>query len=319
MRRSDLFQMTVRLSALVLVLVALAGCDTTIERPDSLEGSYTLWGALNPTTDVQAVRVSPVDSVLKATSAAPLPVTVVSIDLATGAETAWRDSVVTFRNGTVGHIYSAAFRPAYGGRYRLAVRRNADGGEVSAETTVPRRALPVVQPATFLGGTRLPVLWPEAPQLNRIRVTYLVQDRETCGSYLFEVGLSASSGTSGPVGAGSEVVLNLSTIAPVLRSFIQSERPVQIGLLAVTLAAEVASVDWRPPGNVFDFEALASPEVFGNVDGGFGLVGAAYPATFTFLPSQNDLSRTTFVNTTDRCGALPEPPPSLRLGALPLP
>ncbi|HEX8298797.1 MAG TPA: hypothetical protein VF594_06510, partial [Rubricoccaceae bacterium] len=90
-----------------LVGAPLAGCDDAIESPGSLQGTYTLWGALNPQADVQSVRVVPVRDTISLGSAAPLPVTVASVDLETGAETAWRDSVVTFRDGTVGHIFNA--------------------------------------------------------------------------------------------------------------------------------------------------------------------------------------------------------------------
>ena len=296
--------MTARLATLILLL---AGCDTAIERPPSLSGQYTLWGALDPTQDVQSVRVVAVADTLVPQSASPLPVSVVSVDLATGTETAWRDTVVTFRNGSVGHIYRARFRPAFGSAHRVVVRRASDGGEVSATATVPPLARPLVRPVSLgAEGVRVAVLWPEAPQLNRVRVTYLVQDR-SCATFALPLRLGASSGTSGPSGDGSEVLLNLTRAAQVLRALLTADVPVQIGLRAVTVEAEVASLDWRPPGNVFDFEALAAPGVFGNVVGGFGFVGGAYPAAFTFRPDPRDLARTTFIDTVSLCGDLPPP------------
>ena len=161
-----------RIQALAVLLV-LAGCDNAIETPSSLN-TYTLWGALDPTSDVQSVRVIRVADTLVARTAAPLPVTVASVDLSTGTETPWRDSVVTFRDQSIGHVYHAAFRPDYGGRYRIIVRRDA-GSDVTAETTVPPAVTPMILPTDINLGVRAPILWSGAPQLSRLNVTYFVQ------------------------------------------------------------------------------------------------------------------------------------------------
>ena len=47
---------------------------------------------------------------------------------------------------------------------------------------------------------------------------------------------------------------------------------------------------------MFDFEAFASPEVFDNVDGGFGFVGGAYGSEIEFRPRREDLARTSFAD-----------------------
>ena len=57
-----------------------------------------------------------------------------------------------------------------------------------------------------------------------------------------------------------------------------------VGLVQVTLEAEVASEDWRPRGTVFDPDLLLEPEGFSNVEGGYGFVGSAYPAALTWAP-----------------------------------
>ena len=283
--------MTVRLSLLVALIAggALAGCDNTIEAPPSL-GTYTLWGALDPTAAVQSLRVVPVKDTIGAGSTAPLPVTVVSVDLATGAETAWRDSVVTFPGrGGVAHIYRAAFRPAYGSRHRVVVRRE-DGSEVSALVAVPPTVELIVQPARRPAGkVTLPVLWPGAPQVNRVSVTYLVQDR-SCGTRMVTRPLF---GTSGPVEFGWQTALDLSTEAEgVIRQL-----GLDVGLRQITVRGEVASEDWRPPGGVFDFDVLAEPTALSNVRGGYGFVGAAYPAEVSFRPAPSDLAATSFIET----------------------
>ena len=290
---------------MLVAVGVLAGCDTAIDAPPSLSGTYTLWGALDPTVDVQAVRVVAVADTLLPTSPRPLPITLASVDLATGAETPWRDSVVTFRNGSVGHVYSARFRPDYEGRYRIVLRRDADGVETSASLTVPPVVVPVVQPANLTAGVRIPIVWAGAPQLNRVRISYVIQDPRTCMRELITVGISESSGTSEPTDGGWTVVLNLSRVVSVLQLLTtfpdQNDLPPPIGLREVTVRGEVAGPEWRPPGGVFDFEAFASPEVFDNVDGGFGFVGGAYRSAVTFQPEYRDLSRTAFVDTATSC------------------
>jgi hypothetical protein len=272
--------------------LGLAGCDDQIDTPDSLRGTYTLWGALDPTADVQSLRVVPVTDTIGRGTAAPLPVTVVSLDLATGAETAWRDSVVTFRDGSVGHVYRAALRPAYGSRHRVVVRRDA-GGEVSAIVAVPPYVEIVRQTAQLSGGVRYPVLWPGAPQVNRVRVSYLLQSAACEDPTVLT---RTFSGPSGPVEFGWQTVLDLD----------EESRTIQMDLgprvlRGVTITGEVASEDWRPPGGVFDFDVLAEPSALGNVDGGFGFVGAAYDVSVSFLPTFDEMNTTTFLNAVDTC------------------
>jgi hypothetical protein len=279
--------MTARLAALLLVAAALAGCDDSIDTPDSLRGTYTLWGALDPTSDVQGLRVVPVTDTIGLGSAAPLPVTVSSVDLETGAEAAWRDSVVTFPDGSIGHVFQASFRPAYGSRHRVVVRRD-EGGEVSAVVAVPRYVEPVRQAPRLSGGVQYPILWPSAPQLNRVRLTYLLQ---TSGCEAPTPVTRDFPGTSGPVEFGWQTVLDLDTDSQT----IQAEIGPRV-LRGITITGEVASEDWRPPGGVFDFDVLAEPSALGNVSGGFGFVGAAYDVSVSFVPTQNELGTTTFLN-----------------------
>lgn len=286
-------RLSARGSALALIglvcasALGLAACDDAIDTPDSLRGTYTLWGALDPTSAVQSVRVVPVTDTVGLGSTAPLPVTVVSVDLATGAEAAWRDSVVVFSNGGVGHVYRAAFRPAYGSRHRVVVRRDG-GGEVSAVVAVPPYVEPVFQATRLSGGVQYPVLWPGAPQLNRARVTYTVQSAATCAVET----VTRDFGVSGPVEFGWQTVIDLGAEAQVIREALGPQ-----GLVSIQITAEVASEDWRPPGGVFDPEVLAEPNALGNVSGGFGFVGAAYDVATSIRPTFSELAATAFVQT----------------------
>lgn len=268
-------------------LVALAGCDVALDAPPPLEARYTLWGAFDPTADVQAVRVVRITDTLATGSMAPLPAVVRSVDLVSGAETAWADTVVVFSDGSVGHIYRAALRPAYGSRHLLTVT-DPDGHETSALVLMP----PPVQPhleSTVLGstGASYRILWPGAPRLNAIRVRYELMDG-SCRVFPYE---HAFQGSSLPVEFGWQTTLLLREEAVRVRSQLGG---IQVRPLRVTVVGEVASEDWRPPGGVFNPEILAEPGVMSNVRGGFGFVGAGYRAEMTWTPTATELLTTTF-------------------------
>ena len=292
---------------LLFTLLALAGCDNAIETPPSLN-TYTLWGALDPTADVQAVRVIRVADTLVTRTAAPLPVTVASVDLSTGVETPWRDSVVTFHDQSIGHVYHAAFRPEYGERYRIVVRRDAGGNDVTSTVRVPPRSEPSVR-FSAAGGARAIVFWPGAEHLNRLRITYVLQragdgdQEDACKVDSVTLGVSDLSGPAGPTDGGWTLVLNFARLGPVLRDYLTDppEDPADplpsFGLLEVTVRGEVATRDWIGRGGVTDFESLAAPEILDTVEGGFGFIGGAYRTRITFDVAHSDLPFTGFVDT----------------------
>lgn len=288
--------------ALALLVAAgpLGGCSEEVPAAGGLAESYTLWGAFDPTADVQRVRVVPITPTITLGDAAPLDVTVTSTDLATGTETAWRDSVVTFDNGAIGHVYQAALRPAYGSRHVFQVR-SAEGAEVRAVVPVPPRVEPYRQRtvATSVSGLVYPVLWVDAPRLNRVRARFVVIDADCA---LHTVEQEVAPVTSGPVEFGWLVNLTLRLeLEGELTRLLNESAGRGVALRQISLTAEVASEDWRPPGGIFDPEVLVEPGLLSNVDGGFGFIGAAYPTTITWTPTLDDLRVTPFRATVPGC------------------
>ena len=284
------------LPALVLGVALLAGCEEEVVRPPDLGAHYTLWGAFDPLADRQAVRVVPITDTVGLGSPAPLPVTVTSVDLETGAETAWRDSVVTYRNGAVGHVYLAELRPAYGSRHVFRVV-DEGGRETSALVAVPPLVEPIRQTPVLGLGVTYPVLWVDAPRLNRVRAAYVVEDEE-CETFVVDRALAPSAAQ--PVEFGWRTVLSLRDEA---REIILAQEGRPLALREVELYAEVASEDWRPPGGVFDPEVLVEPGTLSNVTNGFGFVGAAYDVRVTWQPTPDELDRTPFERPGFGCGA----------------
>jgi len=293
--------MTNRLSAfatclLAVALVVLSGCEEEIARPPDLEAFYTLWGAFDPASDHQKVRVVAITDTIGLGSPAPLPVTVTSENLESGAVTTWRDSVVTFANGSIGHIFLAEFRPGYGSRHVFRVV-DESGSETSALVVVPPIVEPIRQTTVLGTGVDYPYLWVDAPRLNRVRVTYAVET-QTCE--MVSVLRELPPYMAFPVEFGWRTVLSFDEEARALITKFEGE---PVSVREITLTAEVASEDWRPPGGVFDPEILVEPNTLSNVTHGFGFVGAAYPLSVTWEPTPDELDRTPLRRNGFGCGA----------------
>ncbi len=275
-----------RLSALlaVVVVVALGGCSEDVPSAGGLTESYTIWGALDPTADVQRLRVVRITPTITTGDPSPLPAVVTSTDVATGVVTTWRDSVVTFSDGTVGHLAVGSFRPDYGSVHVVRVT-DPERPEVSAVVRVPARvARPVRVPnQTNVDGPVYVGFWPDAPRLNRVRVRYTFLN-VACGATTIE--RDARPANSQPVEFGWQVQVPVGTVAPEFASTLGGGRH---ALVRIAITGEVASEDWRPPGGVFDPEVIVEPTAFGNVTGGFGFVGAAYETTLEWQPTVEDV------------------------------
>lgn len=289
------------LLAVLLTSLALTGCDEEIVAPPDLQAYYTLWGAFDPTADIQTVRVVPVTDTISTGSAEPLPVTVTSVELETGTEILWRDSVVTFQNGGIGHVFVADFMPRFGSNHVFRVVDD-NGTETSALVSVPALLEPIRQAPITGAGIKYSLLWVDAPRLNNVRATYILQDDE-CRPLQVELDLTV--GSARPVEFGWQVLLDLPAEKEkiVNNLFVTTDYIGPLALGKIQLRAEVASEDWRPPGGVFDPEILIEPGTLSNVTNGFGFVGAAYDVLVEWEPTPDEISRTTFRPLGFACGA----------------
>jgi hypothetical protein len=275
--------------AALVALTLLGGCAEDVAVPDDIEAYFTLWGALDPTADRQAIRVVPITPVSSGGGPGATPdvdAVVTSTNVQTGETVTWRDSLVTFSDGTTGHVFLADFRPVYDGFYRIEVTR-PDGATTSADFQTPPAVEAIRQPTVYDLGVYMPVLWPGAPQVNAITIDYTLQDGD-CEEVPFSI---AFAGEAEPFEFGWLTTINLREEADrVLQAL--GDRPHAV--LRMRMRAEVASEDWRPPGGVFDPEILVEPGTFSNVERGFGLVGGAYEAAIEWEPEAIALQRTAF-------------------------
>ncbi len=122
----------------VLMLLSLAACDNELvpltDDPDTVFGVY---GFLDSDADTQFVRISALRStILDLNETGSIDAVVEITNLSTGAQTVWRDSLVTLDDGSQDHLFYAPMRVVPGQRYRLEVRRS-DGKSTIAEVTMP--------------------------------------------------------------------------------------------------------------------------------------------------------------------------------------
>lgn len=250
-------------------LVLLTGCEDTVAPTGDAGRPFTLYAVLDPTEDRQALRIATFRPDLETAEGPEIDAEVISTDLNTGETTVWEDSLVTFGEGRLGHVFHADFRPVYGHTYRIEALRS-DGVMSSAEVTVPPLIEPLPLEAERSGTIVLASLWPGPPELNEPQVTYVVED-SGCNEYAVTV---PASRPAEPFEFGWRVETDLLVDAGAVREALAPLA--NLGLRAVRVGALVSSSNWYPPGGIFDPEVLVDPNAFTNVRNGFGFVGAGY-------------------------------------------
>lgn len=265
------------------LLFVLAACEEDVTDGMATEHPYTLYGYLNPTADTQFVRVFAVEPTLNPKSGEAIDAVVSFQDLIGGGTVPARDSIVHFTNSGVGHVFWAVFRPNFGGRYRIDVRRS-DGPSSYASTPIPPLidTTPGAPYTEFrLQNERYVPLLPADLAGSEMRVLRLTARYEVellnVGREIIDIPyLTVAERTA----FGWHVEVNLRedflTIFDALRNLRVQSGQDQIEFISLDLIPEVANLEWEPPGGVFDPDLLVEPGVFDNVENGFGFFGSAY-------------------------------------------
>ena len=294
----------------VVTVAALIGCSEELTpRAPYDEAPFSLYGVLSPDFETQSIRVYVPEAFPSFGSPESLDVVFTSTDLTTGDVVIWQDSVVQDPNGQYEHLFRAPFRAEYDRWYRIEVERRSDGVGSHVEVKVPPKvsakglnleggALPL-----FFEGERLRVLKPE--------ITYTLQlagnPKSPALSYTFSY-----QGEEYPVDEGWKVDVRLFHDRVWAQSFYNNEAPALTGsecfkirLLGMKLNAIIGDSVWNPPDGFFDFDLMAQPGVFQNVENGFGFVGSGYRITEDVYPSREVVEASCFAYA----------PPCARVGA----
>ena len=271
-------------------LLALTACNSTVTPRNVLDKEYTVWGAFDPTTDLQAIRIVPILESPELRTDEPLDVTVTSTNLDTGDSIVWRDSLVAY-GSTSARIYIADFQPAFGSHHQLDIVP-ASGKPLRVYVPVPPSNDPVISSVLDYAGSIFTIAWPGASQLNAVQLTYRVQDFDCeIDEYTYDF-----PGISEVSEAEARLVLDLHFTADKLRGEFPDgspdpDGPLRLPLDGLRIEAEVASSTWQmDPMLAADPEALRKADVFTNVENGFGFVGSAYPDTIRWTPTEEELS-----------------------------
>ncbi len=276
---------------LLLILLA-AGCEEAVAPVLEGERPFSLYGYLDPGADQQAIRVFPIEQLLAHTDPAPLDATV-QISGPSGS-TLLRDSVVTFWDGSVGHVYHGPFRPAFGTTYVVRAEE-PEGRATTVSVRMPQRAsLTLGDVEGVLGNVFFPVEFTGAEQVLRPRVIYSVESTRAPFKWTIPVVYSNFVVRSGD---RWRVLVNMSRDIGVIFS-VTGLQPGTDPVILTDLSVEafITTTEWTPPGGDYDPELLVQPGTFSNVENGFGFVGGGYFETAHTLPPAETLRLAGFSN-----------------------
>ena len=276
-------------------LVVLAACSDTVDPTLGTDQAFSLYGYLDPTADRQAIRVAPILGTIDADTARALAVRVTSVERGTGRAAAWRDSAVTFRDGSVGHVFVADYTPTPGATVDVQVEET-DGDRRVTTVGVEVPALSRVRVGE-VEGTAGGVTYPlrvEAPRVLDAELVFRVTGYGTAPEDTVDVpfGQVAPFAEAG----GGAWALDLNFVAAA-QAFLAAPEVRGRPLRLVEMGARVfvTSSGWAVPPGGLDEDRIVEPGTFSNVEGGFGFVGAGYWTEVRWTPSLTTQARGGFV------------------------
>ncbi len=274
--------------AVMLGLVVAAGlfasaCDDTVDPFIEEDRFFTIFGFLDTAADTQFVRVIPLRRRLVTEQEDALDARVATTAREDGNAVVWRDSLIHFDDGSLGHVFYAPLHVFPGWTYRFEVRRS-DGATAAAETTVPRAEHAFVgEPVEGPAGLTQTVRWEnvDAPPF-RVEVWYRFAAFPPSEPFR-EVVVTYGEDRFGRLredGWTVDVQLRKDR-ADVARRIGEP-----LVFLGVGMRLTMTDERWRPPGGVFDPELLIQPGVFSNVENGFGFLGSVNQYTTEWTLSE---------------------------------
>ena len=274
------------LAAAALGAAALGACSDAVDPTLGTDRAFSLYGYLDPTADRQALRVAPIYDTIDADTVAATPARVTSVERETGREVVWRDSAVTFRDGSVGHVFVADYTPTPGATVELRVEEAAP----AARVVTTEVAVPPIRPLVMADGARLPrgTYRAEVEGVPHVQAGLLLvhvlglPGTEPGEVGTFAVGFEPLPATEAAPGTWALEVPFLS------RAYTELRRRGLVGvveLVEVELVAFVTNEAWAAPLADADPDVLVEPGTFSNVEGGFGFVGGGYRTALRWTPS----------------------------------
>lgn len=277
--------MRLRRTYLLLVMLAAgaaAGCDNTVDPFEETDRRFSIFGYFDTATDTQFVRVVPFRRNIGGTEPRELNVDVSVTETETNVIYQMEDSLISFDDGSIGHVFFAPFRPQPGLTYRFEVAKDAMVSAWAETTIPPAENVHVSDPNQFAAeGIVQVVTWDEV-EVEPFRVEVWYRFAQYPPYLPFREIVVPYENVGRKVDDGWRVVVNLTEDAQSVRPRIDvNAEP----LLGVGMRLTMSDDAWRPPGGVFDSDVLVQPGVFSNVNGGFGFLGSVNQYTVEWVLS----------------------------------
>ena len=268
------------LLSLCAIPVWTASCTESLTPREPYDDSYSIYGLLTPDRDTQFVWVYPIEEFpTLGTLDALRDVTVTSTDVETGETRVWEDTVLVRENGQHEYLYRSPFTAAFGRRYRIDVRNDADQESSWAEVRIP----PPVS-VKLVNASRdtvtLEIMGDGIEALNP-EIEYHVRTVNTPDtSYRRQYW-----GTEERIPGGWRLKIRLNIDRFWVEAWYTSDMEIGYGwcpiraslfLGEMRLHVLVGDTTWVPPGPAFDPYILSQPGVMDNVENGTGFVGGGY-------------------------------------------
>ena len=288
---------------------ATAGCETAVTDVEKTSLPFTLYGYLDPRSDVQVVRVFPIQTLLERVGPV-LDADVAYVDLETGLRHEAVDSVIPYPSGEHAHVFNGFFRARYGSTYRIEVGRS-DGARSTVEVTVPSEVSIEEEDVFITRNSSSPLPRPHLPLFFRGEPTWIATATAIYDVEIFELFARRQIRISydyrpEQVEGGWRVAVDLATdyehiLSTIIGEFGPAAEDFQILFLRLRFTVDVVNEGWYPPTGRFDAELLVEPGLMNNVDNGFGFVGSGYRVTHEMKPPDCLLSWAGFDFTFGTC------------------
>jgi hypothetical protein len=283
------------LLALLVAVTFWSGCDDQVNPFVEEDRYFTIFGYLDTASDQQFVRIIPLRTDFAALEAGQIDATVTTLEVETGRVIAWQDSVVSYPDGSTGHVFHAPFRPVPGWTYTLSAVRE-DGKRAEASTTIPLvTGVELDDPTISVAAVFQKIRWTDIdfPPF-RVEVWYRFLNASPSQPFLSAVipyGNVAEQFGQLVQGNKWEVLIRLTDDKEDVTKELGISDDAAPFLMSVGMRLTMTSDSWRPPDGVFDQEVLVQPGTFSNVSGGFGFFGSVnqYTHEWTLSPDITSL------------------------------
>lgn len=273
--------------AALVLLLAVAGCDSTEIRPgvfDPFDTSrvYSVFAVLDAAAEEHTMRVQTVrresdppqtaeDALLKAPR-------VVIVDTATGDSLVWASSVQRLSDGTYAAFYTARYEPAALRTVELFLTRS-DGRSAYGQAMVPNgEASPeLIGPVDAGGDVVMTTRWTQFGALRTVEATAVYR---LDPSDMFPSRFSFVPDVDLSPGAEPTVAVNLSQVAQALRASQGLAPDVPVYLYGIDVEVEGTSPGWLSAGG----DPVLAAEA-GNIEGAVGRFGFVDKGKTSLLPA----------------------------------